>query len=90
MINAIEQVAAGRKYVRPAMAEALRGLRRRWIRSSCRTRSSRTANSRRLCMLASGKRLTDIAHALLAVGENGERLPRAPAREDEALATTRN
>ena len=63
MINAIQQVAAGRKYVSPEMAEALATYvsldTDRMPHEKLSDREYQT-----LCMLASGKRLTDIAHAL--------------------------
>jgi two-component system, NarL family, invasion response regulator UvrY len=63
MIGAIRQVAAGRKYVSPEMAEALATYvsldTERMPHESLSDREFQT-----LCMLASGKRLTDIAHAL--------------------------
>jgi two-component system, NarL family, invasion response regulator UvrY len=63
MINAVRQVAAGRKYVSAQMAEALAdyvsldGDQLPHERLSDREYQT-------LCMLGSGKRLTDIAHAL--------------------------
>ncbi|SAK39880.1 two component LuxR family transcriptional regulator [Caballeronia catudaia] len=63
MIGAIQQVAAGRKYVSPAMAEALATYvsldSDRMPHEKLSDREYQT-----LCMLASGKRLTDIALAL--------------------------
>jgi two-component system, NarL family, invasion response regulator UvrY len=63
MIAAIRQVAAGRKYVSPAMAEALANYvsvdTERMPHEKLSDREFQT-----LCMLASGKRLTDIALAL--------------------------
>ncbi|SAK42087.1 response regulator protein [Caballeronia hypogeia] len=63
MIGAIQQVAAGRKYVSPEMAEALATYvsldTDRLPHEKLSDREYQT-----LCMLASGKRLTDIAHAL--------------------------
>jgi two-component system, NarL family, invasion response regulator UvrY len=63
MIGAIRQVAAGRKYVSPEMAEALATYvsldTERMPHESLSDREFQT-----LYMLASGKRLTDIAHAL--------------------------
>jgi two-component system, NarL family, invasion response regulator UvrY len=63
MIGAIQQVAAGRKYVSPEMAEALATYvsldTDRMPHEKLSDREYQT-----LCMLASGKRLTDIAHAL--------------------------
>jgi DNA-binding NarL/FixJ family response regulator len=63
MIGAIQQVAAGRKYVSPEMAEALATYvaldTERLPHEKLSDREYQT-----LCMLASGKRLTDIAHAL--------------------------
>jgi DNA-binding NarL/FixJ family response regulator len=63
MINAIQQVAAGRKYVSPAMAEALAA----YVSLDSEQLPHEKLSDREfqtLCMLASGKRLTDIAHAL--------------------------
>lgn len=63
MVEAIRQVAAGRKYVSPAMAEALADYvsfdNDQLPHEKLSDREYQT-----LCMLASGKRLTDIAHAL--------------------------
>lgn len=63
MIGAIQQVAAGRKYVSPEMAEALATYvsldTDRLPHEKLSDREYQT-----LCMLASGKRLTDIAVAL--------------------------
>ncbi|MBC8641137.1 response regulator transcription factor [Caballeronia sp. EK] len=63
MISAIQQVAAGRKYVSPEMAEALATYvsldTDRLPHEKLSDREYQT-----LCMLASGKRLTDIALAL--------------------------
>jgi len=63
MIGAIQQVAAGRKYVSPAMAEALAD----YVLVDGEQLPHEKLSDREyqtLCMLASGKRLTDIAHAL--------------------------
>ena len=63
MIAAIQQVAAGRKYVSPAMAEALAD----YVLVDGEQLPHEKLSDREyqtLCMLASGKRLTDIAHAL--------------------------
>ncbi|QYD68907.1 response regulator transcription factor RqpR [Paraburkholderia edwinii] len=63
MIAAIQQVAAGRKYVSPAMAEALAN----YVSFDGEQMPHEKLSDREyqtLCMLASGKRLTDIAHAL--------------------------
>ncbi|SAK51329.1 response regulator protein [Caballeronia glebae] len=63
MIGALQQVAAGRKYVSPEMAEALATYvsldTDRLPHEKLSDREYQT-----LCMLASGKRLTDIANAL--------------------------
>jgi len=63
MIRAVQQVAAGRKYVSPEMAEALATYvsldSERMPHENLSDREFQT-----LCMLASGKRLTDIANAL--------------------------
>ncbi|WP_321796535.1 response regulator transcription factor RqpR [Caballeronia sp. J97] len=63
MVAAIRQVAAGRKYVSPEMAEALATYvsldTDRMPHEKLSDREYQT-----LCMLASGKRLTDIADAL--------------------------
>jgi two-component system, NarL family, invasion response regulator UvrY len=63
MIGAIRQVASGRKYVSPEMAEALATYvsldTERMPHEKLSDREFQT-----LCMLASGKRLTDIANAL--------------------------
>ncbi|WP_248320791.1 MULTISPECIES: response regulator transcription factor [unclassified Caballeronia] len=63
MIRAVQQVAAGRKYVSPEMAEALANYvsldSERMPHENLSDREFQT-----LCMLASGKRLTDIANAL--------------------------
>lgn len=63
MIDAIRQVAAGRKYVSPALAEALAD----YVSFDSEQLPHEKLSDREyqtLCMLASGKRLTDIAHAL--------------------------
>ena len=63
MIAAIQQVAAGRKYVSPAMAEALAD----YVSFDGEQMPHEKLSDREyqtLCMLASGKRLTDIAHTL--------------------------
>jgi two-component system, NarL family, invasion response regulator UvrY len=63
MISAIQQVAAGRKYVSPAMAEALA----EYVSFENEPLPHEKLSDREyqtLCMLASGKRLTDIAHTL--------------------------
>lgn len=63
MIGAIQQVAAGRKYVSPAMAEALAT----YVALDSEQLPHEKLSDREyqtLCMLASGKRLTDIATAL--------------------------
>jgi two-component system invasion response regulator UvrY len=63
MISAIQQVAAGRKYVSPAMAEALAD----YVSYDGEQMPHEKLSDREyqtLCMLASGKRLTDIAVAL--------------------------
>lgn len=63
MIEAIRQVAAGRKYVSPALAEALAD----YVSFEGDQLPHEKLSDREyqtLCMLASGKRLTDIAHAL--------------------------
>ncbi|MBP0594534.1 response regulator transcription factor RqpR [Paraburkholderia sp. LEh10] len=63
MMAAIQQVAAGRKYVSPAMAEALAD----YVSYDGEQMPHEKLSDREyqtLCMLASGKRLTDIAVAL--------------------------
>jgi DNA-binding NarL/FixJ family response regulator len=63
MISAIKQVAAGRKYVSPAMAEALAD----YVSFDGEPLPHEKLSDREyqtLCMLASGKRLTDIAVTL--------------------------
>jgi len=63
MIEAIRQVAAGRKYVSPALAEALAD----YVSFDSTQLPHEKLSDREyqtLCMLASGKRLTDIALAL--------------------------
>jgi two-component system invasion response regulator UvrY len=63
MIEAIQQVAAGRKYVSPAMAEALAD----YVSFDGDQLPHEKLSDREyqtLCMLASGQRLTDIANAL--------------------------
>jgi two-component system invasion response regulator UvrY len=63
MIGAIQQVAAGRKYVSPAMAEALAD----YVSFDGEQLPHEKLSDREyqtLCMLASGQRLTDIANAL--------------------------
>ncbi|CAG4907077.1 response regulator transcription factor RqpR [Paraburkholderia gardini] len=63
MIAAIQQVAAGRKYVSPAMAEALAD----YVSFDGEQMPHEKLSDREyqtLCMLASGKRLTDIANSL--------------------------
>ncbi|MFC5429363.1 response regulator transcription factor RqpR [Paraburkholderia denitrificans] len=63
MITAIQQVAAGRKYVSPAMAEALADYvlveEEQLPHEKLSDREYQT-----LCMLATGQRLTDIARVL--------------------------
>jgi two-component system, NarL family, invasion response regulator UvrY len=63
MIDAIRQVAGGRKYVSPALAEALADYvsveNEQLPHEKLSDREYQT-----LCMLASGKRLTEIAHTL--------------------------
>lgn len=63
MVDAIRQVASGRKYVSPALAEALANYvsfdNEQLPHEKLSDREYQT-----LCMLASGKRLTDIAEAL--------------------------
>ncbi len=63
MIDAIRQVAAGRKYVSPAMAEAL-AVYVSFDGDQLPHEKLSDREYQTLCMLASGKRLTDIAHAL--------------------------
>ncbi|MDE1181456.1 response regulator transcription factor RqpR [Paraburkholderia sp.] len=63
MIGAIQMVAAGRKYVSPAMAEALAD----YVSVDGDQMPHEKLSDREyqtMCMLASGKRLTDIANAL--------------------------
>lgn len=63
MVSAIQQVAAGRKYVSPAMAEALA----EYVSFENEPLPHEKLSDREyqtLCMLASGKRLTDIANTL--------------------------
>ncbi|WP_118181839.1 response regulator transcription factor RqpR [Paraburkholderia phosphatilytica] len=63
MTGAIQQVAAGRKYVSPAMAEALAD----YVSFDGEQLPHEKLSDREyqtLCMLASGKRLTDIAETL--------------------------
>jgi len=63
MIMAVQQVAAGRRYVSPKMAEALAD----YISLDSDQLPHEKLSDREyqtLCMLGSGKRLTDIAHAL--------------------------
>ncbi|WJF90182.1 response regulator transcription factor RqpR [Paraburkholderia bonniea] len=63
MIGAIHQVAAGRKYVSPAMAEVLAN----YVSFDGEPLPHEKLSDREyqtLCMLASGKRLTDVALAL--------------------------
>jgi two-component system, NarL family, invasion response regulator UvrY len=63
MVLAVQQVAAGRRYVSPAMAEALAN----YVSFDGEQMPHEKLSDREyqtLCMLASGKRLTDIAHAL--------------------------
>ncbi|MBB3256084.1 DNA-binding NarL/FixJ family response regulator [Paraburkholderia bannensis] len=63
MTAAIQQVASGRKYVSPAMAEALAD----YVLIDGEQLPHEKLSDREyqtLCMLASGKRLTDIAHTL--------------------------
>ncbi|PTB18018.1 DNA-binding response regulator [Trinickia symbiotica] len=63
MIDAIRQVAAGRKYVSPALAQALA----EYVSVENEPLPHEKLSDREyqtLCMLASGKRLTDIAHTL--------------------------
>ena len=63
MVEAIRQVAAGRKYVSPALAEALA----EYVSFDSDQLPHEKLSDREyqtLCMLASGKRLTDIAHTL--------------------------
>jgi len=63
MMSAIVQVATGRKYVSPAMAEALAD----YVLVDSEQLPHEKLSDREyqtLCMLASGQRLTDIAHKL--------------------------
>jgi two-component system, NarL family, invasion response regulator UvrY len=63
MVAAIQQVAAGRKYVSPAMADALA----EYVLVDGEQMPHEKLSDREyqtLCMLASGKRLTDIARTL--------------------------
>jgi two-component system, NarL family, invasion response regulator UvrY len=63
MIEAIRQVAGGRKYVSPALAEALAD----YVSVENEHLPHETLSDREyqtLCMLAAGKRLTEIAQAL--------------------------
>lgn len=63
MIGAVQQVAAGRKYVSPAMAEALA----LYVSLDGEQLPHEKLSDREyqtLCMLGSGKRLTDIANTL--------------------------
>ncbi|WP_133649849.1 response regulator transcription factor RqpR [Paraburkholderia flava] len=63
LIGAIQQVAAGRKYVSPEMAEALAD----YVSFDGEQLPHEKLSDREyqtLCMLASGQRLTDIANAL--------------------------
>ncbi|MGH8777493.1 response regulator transcription factor RqpR [Paraburkholderia sp.] len=63
LIGAIQQVAAGRKYVSPAMAEALAD----YVSFDGEQLPHEKLSDREyqtLCMLASGQRLTDIANTL--------------------------
>lgn len=63
MVGAIRQVAAGRKYVSPAMAEALAA----YVLVDSEQLPHEKLSDREyqtLCMLASGQRLTDIARVL--------------------------
>lgn len=63
MVSSIQQVAAGRKYVSPAMAEALA----EYVSFENEPLPHEKLSDREyqtLCMLASGKRLTDIANTL--------------------------
>ncbi len=88
MIAAIQQVAAGRKYVSPALAEALA----EYVLVRERAAAAREAVRPRIPD-ALHARLGQAAHRhrehALAVGEDGERLPHAPAREDEAVEQRR-
>jgi DNA-binding NarL/FixJ family response regulator len=63
MVGAVQQVAAGRKYVSPAMAEALA----LYVSLDGEQLPHEKLSDREyqtLCMLGSGKRLTDIANTL--------------------------
>lgn len=63
MIDAIRQVAGGRKYVSPTLAQALA----EYVSVENEPLPHEKLSDREyqtLCMLASGKRLTDIAHTL--------------------------
>jgi two-component system, NarL family, invasion response regulator UvrY len=63
MIGAVQQVAAGRKYVSPAMAEAL-ALYVSLDGDQLPHEKLSDREYQTLCMLGSGKRLTDIANTL--------------------------
>lgn len=63
MIDAVRLVATGRKYVSPALAEAL-ALYVSFDGDQLPHEKLSDREYQTLCMLASGKRLTDIAHAL--------------------------
>jgi two-component system invasion response regulator UvrY len=64
MIEAVRQVAGGRKYVSPALAEALAEYVSVENEQQLPHEKLSDREYQTLCMLASGKRLTDIANAL--------------------------
>jgi two-component system invasion response regulator UvrY len=64
MIGAVRQVAGGRKYVSPALAEALAEYVSVENEQQMPHEKLSDREYQTLCMLASGKRLTDIANAL--------------------------
>ncbi|MEA3117535.1 MAG: two-component system, NarL family, invasion response regulator UvrY [Paraburkholderia sp.] len=64
MIEAVRQVAGGRKYVSPALAEALAEYVSVDNEQQLPHEKLSDREYQTLCMLASGKRLTDIANAL--------------------------
>jgi two-component system, NarL family, invasion response regulator UvrY len=64
MIDAVRQVAGGRKYVSPALAEALAEYVSVENEQQMPHEKLSDREYQTLCMLASGKRLTDIANAL--------------------------
>jgi DNA-binding NarL/FixJ family response regulator len=80
IVSAVRTVAQGRKYVTPEIAQMLvESLTTPTVENAHDKLSDREMQT--LVMIASGKRLSDIAEELMLSPEDGERLPRPRARE---------